>query len=83
MEWDSLSETMQGLLSNLRHASSTIDYDIQDALDDAGEEEAFVDRVDIVMHALIEETHRWIDWVRLVHQGAPPYLSDQGVRLSP
>ena len=71
MEWDSLSETMQVLLSNLRHASSTIEYDIQDALDDADDEEDFVDRVDIVMHALIEETHWWIDWVRLVYQGSP------------
>ena len=72
MEWDSLSETMQGLLSNLRHASSTIEYDIQDTLEDADDEGDFVNRVDIVMHALIEETHWWIDWVRLVHEGVDP-----------
>ena len=62
---------MQEFLRALRYVSGTVEYDIQDALKDADDEDDFVNRVDAVMHALIEEAHWWIVWVRLVRQGFP------------
>ena len=74
MEWETLTEGMKELLGNLRHASGTIEYDIQDALDDAEDEVDFINRVDDVSNGLVQEAQWWIEWVRLVHEGAsPPY----------
>ena len=63
MRLEELSEPMQKKLRELKHASSTIQNDIGDAVGEAANEQEFIKLATSRLHTLIGEANGWIDWL--------------------
>ena len=63
---------MQSLLDELRHACSTVDSDVRDALTDADNEDEFADLVAGSMENLMQEAYWWGKSVLDVLRGRGP-----------
>ena len=69
MKYEDLSPKMQELLEGLKHASSTVDSDIRDALEGTENMEAFVENAVNSMESLAQEAYWWGKSVLDVSQG--------------
>jgi len=57
MKKEELPKYLQNVLTSLRHSSGTIDYDINDSLDNANSVEDFQERLSHAMDELISEAY--------------------------